>query len=228
MSKQPETTLVPVDDRETLEIVNYATGILQDVQNLAVIIPEGATVSEKLDIYDRAIAVATDMVGYIGDVLKRGEERKKFFVTPIKQQVKRIEEWFAEQLKPLKEADALAREKWLKFKQERKTIRLAEEVRLRQLQEKEQAKLERQAAKKGLPAPPPLPIPVVAPDVTSVEGAFGAVGTRKTWTCRVVDFSQVPEEFKTLDTVKVNQAIRAGAREIPGLEIYQEEIVTRQ
>lgn len=51
---------------------------------------------------------------------------------------------------------------------------------------------------------------------------------REIWKYRVVDISKVPDEYLILcvnDTI-VQAAVAAGAREIPGLEIYSEDSVT--
>lgn len=45
---------------------------------------------------------------------------------------------------------------------------------------------------------------------------------RNVWNFRIVDLSKVPVEFLQLNSVAVREAIKAGAREINGLEIYQE------
>ena len=47
--------------------------------------------------------------------------------------------------------------------------------------------------------------------------------TRKRWTFEVVDESAVPREFLVLNKVKINEAIRKGARDIKGLKIFQTE-----
>jgi hypothetical protein len=53
-------------------------------------------------------------------------------------------------------------------------------------------------------------------------------GTRRVWTHKVLDLGQVPQEYLlvTLDAKKVKEAIAAGVRVIPGLEIYQELTIT--
>jgi len=38
-----------------------------------------------------------------------------------------------------------------------------------------------------------------------------------------VDFSKLSDEYKMINNVAINQAIRYGVREIKGLKIYQEE-----
>jgi hypothetical protein len=47
------------------------------------------------------------------------------------------------------------------------------------------------------------------------------VHVKKTWAFTVEDFAEVPDEYKVIAPVAVNDAIRAGERTIPGLRIFQ-------
>lgn len=46
------------------------------------------------------------------------------------------------------------------------------------------------------------------------------------WTFEVLDEAEVPVEFKSVDSSKVNLAIKAGLRDIPGLRIFSQARVT--
>ncbi len=46
------------------------------------------------------------------------------------------------------------------------------------------------------------------------------------WSFDVSDLSKVPAEFLLIDTKKVNEAIKSGVRDIPGLNIFQKPIVS--
>lgn len=45
---------------------------------------------------------------------------------------------------------------------------------------------------------------------------------RRVWNFKIIDFSKIPAEFLQLNETAVRNAIRNGARDIAGLEIYQE------
>ena len=72
------------------------------------------------------------------------------------------------------------------------------------------------------------PVPIVADKTTTDFGSSRGVMEPK---FRVVDFSKVPDSLKVLDEkseiakaeCKVNAQLKAGVREIPGLEIWLEE-----
>ncbi len=62
-----------------------------------------------------------------------------------------------------------------------------------------------------------------AAERTPVHGDHGSTtSARRQWKWRLVDLEQVPREFLTVDKVLVQEAIKTGAREIPGLEIYED------
>lgn len=67
-------------------------------------------------------------------------------------------------------------------------------------------------------------LPVVAPVVAAPAALVGGgakVATRKRWTYEIIDFSRVPDRFKEIAKGEVRDAIREGARDVPGLRIFQ-------
>lgn len=61
---------------------------------------------------------------------------------------------------------------------------------------------------------------IAAPSVT--------VSETKTWTYEAVNEDEIPREFMQPDDNKINGAIKAGKRHIPGLKIYQKTITGRR
>jgi len=53
------------------------------------------------------------------------------------------------------------------------------------------------------------------------------IRTQKRWKVDLVDLSKVPKEYLMVDSMKVNQAIKAGKTEIAGLKIFVEEVPVR-
>ena len=51
-------------------------------------------------------------------------------------------------------------------------------------------------------------------------------GVRRTWTFEIIDESLVPVEFKSVDEKKIRKAMSNEVREIPGVRIYQETSIT--
>ena len=61
----------------------------------------------------------------------------------------------------------------------------------------------------------PAPAPAVAPV---------GISSRTSWRCEIVDPTAVPRAFFTIDLALVQAAVNAGAREIPGVRVYQHTI----
>jgi septal ring factor EnvC (AmiA/AmiB activator) len=155
-----------------------------------------------------AVDEASVFLKKVRDTEKNLEAKRQEFTAPLNQSLKAINETFKQLKNPLEQARNLLTNKILTWKRA-ETERLAkEEARRRAIQEAHE--------KKGheVKAPVVLERP---------ENKIGNTQTRKVWTFEVVDFSKVPGEYKSINQVAVNQAVRSGVREIKGLRIYQEE-----
>jgi len=117
------------------------------------------------------------------------------------------------------EADLKMKISRYQLAQEKKRIeaqRKAEEE-ARALQEQ----INKEADEAGID-PVVIPAPVVTdkPAVTRTEA--GSASIRKGWTWKLVDVSKVPAEYLEVNRTLLNQAVKAGIRAIPGIEIYEE------
>jgi adenylate kinase len=180
--------------------------------------------AEQLQIInDETAKIATDMLGQIAKTKKVVEERRKFFVNPLNEQVKRINSLFKQIAEPLEKAEAIIKSKILTYRQEQERKRREEEERLRKLVEAEQKKLEKQAAKKGMPAPPPIPIPTIPKQEKTIESNEAQVTARVVWDFEIEDETKIPREFLMVNEKAIRAAVKAGVRNIPGVRIFQRE-----
>jgi hypothetical protein len=89
------------------------------------------------------------------------------------------------------------------------------------------AAMAQEAAREVVEAPRVVnPMPLAA--TGAIRSSAGTVSTRKVWRHRVVDPQAVPREFMSIDDGKIGSAVKAGAREIPGVEIYEAEELSRR
>lgn len=58
----------------------------------------------------------------------------------------------------------------------------------------------------------------------SVEIGTAKVSFRDNWTYEITNASELPREYLCPDTAKINAAVKGGARDIPGLRIYNQPI----
>ena len=95
----------------------------------------------------------------------------------------------------------------------RKVARGAQERAAAARREAEEA-TQREIAAKSAPA-----LAVTAP--VPLSSTAGSASVRKEWRATVIDESEVPDEYKVIDTKKINAVVKAGVREIPGVKIEQ-------
>lgn len=182
--------------------------------------------NELIILTDADAAEATNILGFIATAKKKLEEKRTFFVKPINDQVKNINNLFKQYNLPLDNADSTLRRKVLAYRQEQTRKKREEDERLRQLAEKEQRRLEKKAEKKGLPAPPPIIIQASESAPKTIQASMGSATTRTTWDFQIVDESLIPREYMVVDEKKIRAVVKAGIRNIPGVNIYQAETLS--
>jgi len=136
------------------------------------------------------------------------EAKRLEFTSPLNQSLKAINETFRQLRNPLTQARTLLTGKILHWKRAETEKLEKEEARRRAIQEAHE--------KKGHEVKAPITL-------ERPENKIGNTQTRKVWRWKVKDFSKLPDECKLPNGIMINQKIREGERDIPGLEIYQEE-----
>lgn len=173
-------------------------------------VPQLVDAAGKVVIWDEESANhAADVAKLISEAIKITEDERKKIVKPINDSVKIINSRFKKLSDPLDNALATVKSKLLKFRQEQDRIRAA------------QAEAARRAAIESAP-----PVVVEAPVAPQTKGQFGSASTRKRWVFKLVDISKVSPDLLEVNAPKVNRLIAEGARELAGLEIYEEESIS--
>jgi hypothetical protein len=138
------------------------------------------------------------------------DSKRQFFSKPLYDQMRRVNAYFDQYLKPIEEADKILRQKivqyralkWEEFKQQEKEIyeRIKNELGSADL-------------------PPVVVTPTLAKNevVSGGEITFRVV---KKWV--VEDESKLPREYLKPDEKKIAEAVKKG-EEIPGVKVYTEE-----
>ena len=165
------------------------------------------------------ILSAIDDLTLISNLKRALEEKRKEYVGPLNDYVKTINAVFKQISQPLEDADKITRDKILAYRREQEDIRqkLEEAVRL-------QAEALTQQAKAGLPVTevaPITPAPLPVPD--KIYRDTGSLGTFKVRKWEVVNFAEVPDDYKVVDAARITKVIKAGIPSIPGIRIWDEE-----
>lgn len=152
--------------------------------------------------------------------------------------VKRINDAFNEKIDELKRQIAKVDKALLAFQREQQEQARRQREELERAQREERERLEAEAKEQGLEAPPePPPIVPVEPTPEpprTIQGSHGSkTSTRDNWKYRVVDISQVPEDYLVPPEERINKSVvnalvrsQKDKTNIPGIEVYNEPIIT--
>jgi hypothetical protein len=215
--------------------------------SVQVIRADVATVAERA----ASVTVATpEQYQGAGDFLKAikaAQKRVGDFFGPMKTRAhaawKAITEQETETLLPLKDAEAVLKQKMVRYATEQERIRAAEQARLQaeadEAARRERERLEKEAAKLKTPekreerlaAAAAIVAPVV--NVASTTPDIKGQGLRKTWKARVVDRKAAATAmlawpdwtaYLTINEAELNRfaARTKGAVQVAGVEMYDE------
>lgn len=181
--------------------------------------------AEAIEITDDASDYeAVEFIANVKSTLKDWSGLRHFFTDPLEAHKKTIIARFKPDEEGLDRAAKIAGRKHIDYNDAKEEAARKEQERLRKLAEAKQEKAAAKAAEKGLDAPPVvIPMPTVEAPAKTMHTAAGKVTIRTVWKHRVVDFNLLPEEYKVADDVKLGKVVRAGIRQIPGVEIYEEK-----
>ncbi len=167
------------------------------------------------------VKLATDDLSIIATRKKVMEEQRTSYTKPLNDHLKAVNDAFKRFMEPWNEADTLNRQKVLAYR--------AEQERKRQEQERinnlrmEAARAEMEL--KGEITEPVGLVEVAPAPATGYSTGAGQLGTVKIKKWEVIDLKLVPLEYMLVDAAKVGKVVRAGIPSIPGIRIYEEEVL---
>jgi hypothetical protein len=178
-------------------------------------------------------AKAGDLLKLIKASRKKLDEYRKGLTGPVDRALKAVNKYFREAaFTEIDEAESEIKAKmgdWYRAEEQKRqeAARLAAQEAERQALEAAQA-LEASGQEAAAEAVVEQAIETSEAEAKAAKlgptrGDHGSTtSARKVWKWRVADKTQVPMEYLTVDKLLVNQAVKAGVREIPGLEIYED------
>lgn len=168
------------------------------------------------------VKAANDDLSLISKLKKVMENKRKSLLNPLKFQADAIRETYDYLMAPIRQADGLTREKMLAYNAEQERIRLEQE----DINRKRQEAAEQEMRLKG-EITESVDLVEVAPEASKkVSTEVGTTGQRIIRKWELVDMSQVPEEYKILDSARITKVVKAGIPSIAGIRIYEEPILT--
>jgi len=154
------------------------------------------------------VDLASEFLSEVKGLENRIEAKRLTFTKPLNQSLKAINETFKKLSKPLVDARQIVAIRILDWRKVENDRIAKEEERRRKIQEAHER------------AGHEVKAPII---LEKLEKRMGDTQARKVWNWEIVDFSKVPDIYKEINRVAINQAIRNGVREISGLNIFQEE-----
>lgn len=209
-------------------------------EKAAVVLREASTLTI---IDDPTKAGAVAVLSGIARVKAEAEAKRAAIVKPHNDYVKQVNAIFKAALGPIDQADALLREKLLRFDREQKrkaaeALAAEEAARLRAealLLEAEKAEAAGHAgvaeellnaAVTNDQAANTIKTEAPAAPAKTMTTPMGAATVRQVWTHEVTNLAEVPHAYMVLNEVAVRRAIAEGVREIPGLRIFPTDSVS--
>jgi hypothetical protein len=206
----PPYSLVPVDKvradfEETMKTAFY---IKRDIEALEVIDEETKTL---------AVSLVGDAKRFIKTVDKRQDE---IIETP-KRWIAAVKNIASSLVKPLQEAAVTGALKISTYNSKVELARREAEKKAQEEAAKLQAKINKQAEKKGVEAPV-VPTPVIPPAPATTKTDNGTTSYEvKRWIAVVHKSEEVPREYCEPSMKLINEAVKNGVRSIPGVEIKE-------
>jgi hypothetical protein len=215
MTPQTAEVVAYREDPEVVEVQTQARTIADEARDLAI-------------VDEASNAQALTMLSQARKYSKNIDALKKRWLDPLNAQIKVIRGDFEAMAAPAKEADQILSRKTSEYRAKVQEAARKEQERLRLLAERRQEKAAAKAEAKGLEPPAVIPlVPTVAAPAKTMQTEAGSVTFRKQTHFEVVDASQVPREYWTLDEKKIGAAVRAGIatpdNPIPGVRIWTTE-----
>lgn len=175
---------------------------------------------------------AVEMLGDIKKKMKEIEKTRKEFTAPLLEHKKVIDNKFKNIKDPLEKNEKILKKIILDY-QKKKEEEALEQLKLQQeAQAKAQAEADKQAmaeaAERGCMTGPPPSVPVPGTE-TAIEEPKQTVRTgattasfKKVWKFEITDPTLIPGKYWMINEKQINEDIRKGTREIPGVKIFQE------
>lgn len=156
--------------------------------------------------------------------IKAIEEKRKAFVQPLNDHVKDINAFFKEIRQPLEDEKSALNKRNMAYRAEQQRLHLEEVAKA----EAEQRRREKISLAKGGDGIAKTPVAEIVP----VHQLRDTTQVRKVWKAEVIDFKALPDEYKIVNTVMLNEAIRRADRndknepqiQINGVRVFCQEI----
>jgi len=206
----PTTALVPIDKirADFEEVMKSAFYIKRDIEALEIVDDETKT---------HAVSLIGDAKRFIKIIDKRQDE----IIEAPNRWVKAVKNIAASLVKPLQEAANAGTFKLSNYNTKVEMARREAEKKAQEAAAKLQAKINKEAERKGVEAPI-VPTPIIPQADTTTKTDSGTTAYEvKRWIAVIHREAEIPREYCEPSMKLINEAVRNGVRTIPGVEIKE-------
>ncbi len=206
--------------QDTTAVITIAPALNPKVQKLTLEVQKINQYAKALEIKDEKDlpAVTNDLV-MIKNLTKAVEAKRKEYLDPVNKHAADIRAAFDTLLLPLAEADNITRYKRTAY--DTAVRRRIEELAAIEAKRLELARMEAQAHD-GEHTQDLTPIEKPPEPPVKVTTQVGAARTTMVPKWRLIDFSKLPDKYKVSNDVLIGKLVRAGEKDIPGIEVWEE------
>ena len=165
--------------------------------------------------------MAIDGAGTAKGLIKAIDGRKSEITSPYREfinQVNNAAKFFTEPLKSV--ANQFSRKSG-DYQYQLELAQRKQQKAIEEANRKLQEKLNKQAEKDHIEAPTVIPVKAPKPENVMHTAGGHSQHLRKPWIGEIEDPEKVPHEYCIPDQRLINQAVKMGVREIPGVRIYK-------
>ena len=169
--------------------------------------------------------------GILSDIAtakKRANDLRFSLTKPLDESKKRIMALFSPFIDQFEKATKIIKDKVRDyyFEQEEKARKAEKERLLAEAKQEEEIKKAQEEDREPVVEEIPVIPEVKVPEKTVKGVAGGSMTVKKIWKFTIVDEKLIPNEYRIVSEQLINEAIRNGAREISGVKIYEDKVVS--
>lgn len=225
------------DDVEVANKIQLFSSIKEQITILSV------QCSQLIISDDDSLESAKKLAKEAGKINTAIESKRKELTAPYLENKRKIDDFAKDITGTLEKSIKLLRKNILDFELEKEKQRqlelqrIEEEKRkaeaIRQAEEEARLKAIKEAEANNAPPPPVYNAPVSAPNIDTLRmeqrekelKADKSKSIRTVWKFEIIDENLLPREYLMPDEKKIGSAMALGAREIPGVRIYEDQLL---
>lgn len=171
---------------------------------------------------ETSVKGAVAMAGQVKQLTKKIEEQRKTIVEDPGGFVKSVNSFCKDFTSKLEAIEHGLKRKIADYQHRQELARREAERKAQEAAAKLQADLDKEAKERGV-APVEVALPVMPKQDTVVRTDTGmSAHVRKAWKGEIVIPDDIPREYCSPDQRKINDAVKAGLRSIPGVRIFED------